>query len=163
MKKQMKNTKKLLLLSFTAIALSNCDFCALGKIENQTNDTIKIVCIRTTEAPSTFHAKDVTKEYNEKTGGYFFGINQNENEERYHQLNDSTVYIDIAPKSTFNIRIGMNLTWSEERIQTYLRYIKRMEIRTSNNTLVYNGGKQLNNLFLENMASNKGIQINIEK
>ncbi|GCB36636.1 hypothetical protein KGMB02408_35810 [Bacteroides faecalis] len=147
MKKQMKNMKKLLLLSFTAIALSSCDFCALGKIENQTNDTIRIVCY-TTESLSTFYAKGATKEYNDKTGGYFFRINRNGNEGPYHQLNDSTVYFDIAPKSSFNnIRMGMNFTWSEERVQTFLSYIKRMEIRTPNNTLVYNGGKQLNNLF----------------
>ncbi len=29
-----------------------------------------------------------------------------------------------------------------------------MENKTSNSTLVYNGGKQLNNLFLENRDSN---------
>lgn len=78
-------------------------------------------------------------------------------------MNDSTVYFDIAPHGFFGMGMPMNHFWFEERIRVYLRYIKRLEIRMPDDTLVYDGEKELIDLFLDNKVSKQEVRISIRK
>lgn len=111
----------------------------------------------------TFCIGGAVEEYDHKTGGIFWGVNRTEGDQRYLQMNDSTVYFDIAPQSFFGIGMPMNHFWYEERIRVYLRYIKRLEIRMPSDTLVYDGEEELTDLFLDNKVSKQEVKINIRK
>lgn len=55
----------------------------------------------------------------------------------------------------------MNHFWTKERVQSYLQFLKRMEIQLPHDTIVYNGAKELNDFFWKHKKSKQEIRINI--
>lgn len=154
--------KKIFLFLLVAMTLSGCDWLVSGRFINKTSDDVKIVCYYT-DSINSLSAADSITDFRKETGGRFFGIDMSDNDTAYHQLNDSVAYINIPPKGNFAFYVGMNLFWNEERISSYFRFLKKLEIYTDHDTIIYNGKQELNTFFRDHQISNQEIKINIKE
>lgn len=154
--------KKNILFLLVAITLSSCDWHVHGQFNNKTPDDIRIVCYYT-DSINQVSAIEKEIDYRKDTGGRYFGVDMAGKDTAYHQLNDNVAYINIPPKGNFGFSIGMNLFWNEERIASYLRFVKKMEIYTAHDTIIYNGKKELTDFFQVHQISRQKIQINIKE
>ena len=87
-------------------------------------------------------------------------INKGE-DSQFTIINDSTYYVTLSPNESLGMWMVMNHFWTEERVQSYLQFLKRMEIQLPHDTIVYNGAKELNDLFWKHKKSKQEIRINI--
>lgn len=154
--------KGIFLYLLVTIILSGCDYSVYGSFINKTPDNIRIVCYYT-DSINSLPAVDSETDFRKETKGRFFGIDMADNDTAYHQLNDSVAYINIPPKGNFGFYVGMNLFWNEERISSYFRFLKKLEIYTNHDTFIYNGKQELNTFFRDHQISNQEIKINIKE
>lgn len=143
-----------------AITFSSCDYNIMCRFENKTIDTVRVICFRTAEVPLLDSVEIAT---NSHTGGYFLGVNKDRDNQPYLHLSDSVVYFDILPKENFSLYLPMNYFWVDDRIRTYLRYVDRLEICMSKDTLIYSGKQELNQFFRDRKISKQEIRINIRE
>lgn len=136
-----------------AITFSSCDYAVFCSFNNKTIDTVRVVCFLTAEESPL----------DSITGGYFFGVNKDRERWLYLHHSDSVVYFDIPPEESFSTDMLMNCFWTDERIQTYLSSVDRLEICMPRDTLIYNGEQELNELFRDRKVSKQEIRINIRE
>lgn len=160
---KMRNTMRALLGALLlTITLSGCDYRVCCRFVNKTDDTLRVVCFRTAEVPPLDSVGSAIDQ-SSRTGGCFFGVNKDKDNLLYLHLNDSVVYFDIPPQESFFSNLPMNYFWGDERIQEYLRYIKRLEICMPQDTLTYSGEQELNELFQDRKISKHEIRVNIRE
>ena len=156
--------KRLLpICSLNILLLSSCDYCIWGSINNKTDSDIQITCHLVEKSRWDSLNEPSLSDFESFTGGAYFAVNEiNKGEDsQFTIINDSTYYVTLSPNESLGMWMVMNHFWTEERVQSYLQFLKRMEIQLPHDTIVYNGAKELNDLFWKHKKSKQEIRINI--
>lgn len=157
----MKNLLVICILS--VLLLSACDYHIYGSINNKTDSDIRIVCYLVEKSRwDTLEGSSLIN-YESLTGGAYFAVNAiNRGEDTgFVMMNDSTYYVTLSPEESIGMGMEMNHFWTEERIEVYLQFLKRMEIQMPHDTVVYDGDAELKKLFMKHKKSKQEIRINI--
>lgn len=145
------------------LLLSSCDYCIWGSINNKTDSDIRIVCYLVEKSHWDNLNEPSFSDFESLTGGAYFAVNEiNKGEDSlFTIINDSTYYVTLSPNESLGMGMVMNHFWTKERVQSYLQFLKRMEIQLPHDTIVYNGAKELNDFFWKHKKSKQEIRINI--
>lgn len=155
--------KRLLFLCMLIVLLlSSCDYQIYGSINNKTNSDVRIMCHLIDKSRWDSPEAQSLMDFESLTGGGYFAVNAiNRGDEQFVMIDDSTYYVILAPDESLGMGLAMNHFWTEKRVQSYLQFLKRMEIQMPNDTIIYNGEKELTDFFWKHKKSKQEICINI--
>ena len=143
--------------------LTGCDHGVFGSINNRTDQEIKITCYLNDKSLWEVDPEDSVPIYYDPYEEYFLLSKIDEQDPALHFINDSTVFVNLKPGEHLGFGQPMNTCWTEERLRNCLKYLKRMDIQTSNQVITYEGATQLNDFFLKHIADTYHITIDIKE
>lgn len=158
----MKQLLFYLLALFSSLLVSSCDYRIHGSINNKTNSDVRIICHLVEKSQWDSLKGPSSMDFESLTGGDYFAVYDiNCGDEQFVMIDDSTYYVILAPDESLGMGLAMNHFWTEKRVQSYLQFLKRMEIQMPNDTIIYNGEKELTDFFWKHKKSKQEICINI--
>ena len=156
-------TRQVLLYVIGTLLLSSCDYRIWGSINNKTDSDARIMCYLVEKSRWDSLSSPSRSNSESLTSGAYFAVNEiNKGEDSlFVMIDDSTYCVTLSPDESMGMGMVMNHFWTRERIQSYLQFLKRMEIQMPHDTIVYNETKELTDFFWKHKKSKQEIRINI--
>ncbi len=111
----MKQLLFYLLVLFSCLLLSSCDYRIHGSINNKTNSDVRIICHLVEKSRWDSLNGPSLMDFESLTGGDYFAVYDiNCGDEQFVMIDDSTYSVTLAPDESLGLGLAMNHFWTEK-------------------------------------------------